>query len=536
MKFGAVAGIATAGLYKVNKGAIREAAQLQESAIGIKTELMEAGRNTQKIANIMKTMKGTAFSVQSWTPYNMAQIMDLEKELVKAGLKVGDIAGKNGAAAATAALAVYENLDPVATGVGMVKIATPFGVGGSGYMKQADMIAAAASASVTGAAEIVEAAKYAAGPMSDLGRPQKEMLAMSAMLAQVGVDSTMAGTSLRVFFTEAAKVKAFKDVNGDMIETGEIISKLRERFGDMGNADRREILTDIFGIRGGVVASALIRKGKGNWEEINEAIDKAASLQDKLDEAMKGFNKRVTALRGNVSSTIANLFQPALVPATALVKKVDELVSGIGRASMESDTLNKTVSNMSLGSMALGGVATAGAGVGALYYLRKSLKGAGGWKALFGRGASTAAGIAEGKAIEAATGVSSVFVTNWPAGFGAGGVASQAAAAAGLGFGGKAKKLFGAGAGILTKNPLVAAIAAGAIGGGMVGKYAYNNTDLGRNYGDWMGEKLDRILYPQAYGEETKNTVNISLHVDKDGRVIAETEDANTELAVGSYF
>jgi hypothetical protein len=68
------------------------------------------------------------------------------------------------------------------------------------------------------------------------------------------------------------------------------------------------------------------------------------------------------------------------------------------------------------------------------------LRSIGGVRGLFGGVASAGIGIAEGKAVEAATGVTPVFVTNWPGGFSGIG---ETIAAAGGGYAWRNLKKFG---------------------------------------------------------------------------------------------
>ncbi len=569
-KVAAVAAVGTAVLYKGTKAAVRGAGDLQEAFIGVRAELMEVDKSAAQINSTMKSLKATAFGVQGKTPFDMSQMMRLEKELIKAGATVEDIAGKTGFAAAAAFLGVYENIDPLRAGEAMISMAVPFKIAGKDAMMLADDISRSAAASVISADDILETAKMATSALGPLGRGHKEFLTMAAMLGQVGIKGSLAGTSMARFYTNASKQKGLRTTNGDLLEMDQLISRLRERFGTtsaeemkvfaeagddvdllmkklkkMGKAERLVQLTDMFDVRGARVAVALLNDGVGSYEDMVEAQARSASLQDKLAEKMKGFNASMTALKGDFSSTINNLFQPALTPLTALVKKVDEFVYKLGEASLKGDSLGKAVSAMSLGGIAAGGTITAGAGAAGLYYMRRLVKGAGGWKGLMAKGAGVAGGVAAGKAVEAATGVKPVFVTNWPAGFGGvssalkstGGAAAAAAlgskmrAAAGLRAGGKG--LLGlAGKARMLLNPYTAAVAAGT----GLGHAFYNKTETGKDWGDYLGEKIDMMFNPQFYADKNSNKVNITINVDRDGNIIAETDDLNTELAVGSFF
>ncbi len=501
--------------------------------LGVQAELMGAGKNAQVLNSELKNIKATAFSVQAWTPFDMTQVVALEKALIKAGASVEDVTGKTGAAAAAAALAVYENLDPVRTGEALIGIGTPFKITADKYMELADMVSRAASASTVGAAEIAETAKYAAGPMAALGRSNKEMLALSAVMAQVGISGSMAGTSLKNFFLEATKHKIFRDAQGNLLPTMKIIEKLRTMLKGKGDADQQNILKKLFGEQGMSVAIALLNEGKGSYEEIVRAMKEAAALQEKLQKAMEGYNRQLEGLRGTAKSTLANLFIPALAPLTKLLEKTNEFVTAIGTASQKSEGLGKAVSGISLGAAATGAAATVLLGGAGLYYGRKVLKGAGGIKGLLKGAGSTAAGIAEGKAVEAATGVTPVFVTNWPANLGGSAASAAAEAAAG---GGLLKKLgssFPKIASFLTVGALGKMALAGAAGygvGTLINKGIGNLTGRGEGWlGDILYDFINKVEKP-----EVKNNIPMNIYIDRNDRATVENQGMNTTTTVNT--
>lgn len=444
----AVAGYVAAKL----RPGVRAASDLQAEMLGAKAEMSSAGTSAAGLAKQLTAVRETAFQVQAWTPFDQTQIVAMEKDLIKAGARVQDIVGKNGAAAATAALATYEKLDPSQIGNALVGIGTPFKVAASGYMTLADDISRAASASTVGAADIAESAKYAAGPLAALHKTPKEMLALVAVMAQVGVTGSMAGTSLRRFFMMAARHKVFRQANGDLKSTVDIIDILHKKLDGKGAAEQSAILNTVFGPEGAPVALALLNKGKGSFDDILQQMDRAAPLAKKLNIQMEGFGKQMESLSGTSKSTIATLFQPALNPLTRLVKKTNEWVAALGTAAMHHDAIGKTLT--------YGGGALVGAAAlyGGYKLLRGGLAGMRVLKGLKGLGG----GVAAGKALEATAGVTPVYVVNMPSGgiaAGAGGIADA--------LGGKRGRLLGRLGGLLKRGALLGGRGAAALAGGL---------------------------------------------------------------------
>lgn len=272
------------------------------------------------------------------------------------------------------------------------------------------------------------------------------MLALAAVMAQVGIRGEMVGTSLK----------------------------------GMGEAQKSNALKKLFGEQGMPVALALLNEGKGSFAEISRAMEASISLQEKLRVSMEGFNKQLQSLRGTTRSLIAGLFLPALAPLTALLAKTNDWLTALGKAEQKNESIGKAVSGVSFGALGAGAAVSALAGGAALYYGRKALTGVGGIKGLFGSAASATAGIATGKAVEAAAGVTLVFVTNWPAGFGAGSALAETAAG-GLAAKGKSVLSWLAGnISSLAKTTLPVAIAgtAGYGAGTLLNNYLLQGTEF----------------------------------------------------------
>lgn len=531
----AMMGVVTAAAARGLRPAVNAAGDLQAEMLGTRAELDGAVKESRDLEMQLKRIKATAFTVQAWTPYDMGQIVALEKQLLKAGAKVDAVVGEKGAAAAAAALGVYEDLDPAETGKKLIGIATPFKLQANQFMDLADKISRAASASTVGASEIAETAKYAAPAMSELGQSVDEMLTLSAMLAQRGIESSMAGTGLRQFFNSAAKSKAFRDAAGNLKPLAEITAILKRNLDGLGEAEKQARLTKLFDVRGAVVAQALLDDGAASYEQIAAAMARSLSLQEKLEIKMRGFEAQLESLRGTSKSTIADLYQSALPPLTWVISKTNELIALIGQASQENEGLGKLVSGASFATLAGGAAATTMLAGAAVLYGRKVLSGLGGWKGLLGSATSASAGIAAGKAVEKATGVTPVFVTNWPPGglgAGPGGAVETAAAVAGAGWlkkmAGKAGVLAKAAPLLLGKTGLVGAAGTAGYGvgtglnhgfGWLAGKMSGGKYDGG----GWLGE----MLYDLLHREERQPTQNnINIQIDRQGRAFVETDNS----------
>ncbi|NOZ36838.1 MAG: phage tail tape measure protein [Gammaproteobacteria bacterium] len=219
--------------------------------------------------------------------------------------------------------------------------------------------------------------------------------------------------------------------------------------------------------------------------------------------------------------------------------------------------------------MILGGAAALGGTALAARYGGKALSGIAG-KFLKGAG-SLGAGVAKGKAIEAATGVKPVFVVNWPNNFdmGSGNIAKGLKSAVGgknsflnhlLDSGGSKKLLIGAPASTSLRGKLLASLGglgktlAGSLGStsllttaggvGLAGGGGYAlGTILERLSGGWLADKMTGgkyggsgwmgdWLYDVVHGKESQ-PINIhnEIAVDRNDRSVSKTNDMNTQIS-----
>ncbi|MBN1130292.1 MAG: phage tail tape measure protein [Chitinispirillaceae bacterium] len=220
------------------------------------------------------------------------------------------------------------------------------------------------------------------------------------------------------------------------------------------------------------------------------------------------------------------------------------------RRAAESFTvpLNKATTNLIKylrDEKKLSGGQIAGLGFGTLlaaYVGARFVKG--GIGRLLRTGTGTAGGIAAGKAVEAAAGVTPVFVTNWPAGLGLAGVAG----AAGTGGIAGRKALGTVGRGLLTYGPRAAlpvALAAGAMT--VVSKVHEKQTSVRlaeierEKTIEKTGYASDEIRDAIYKAKGQTPPVNIQITIDKEGRQVVQSNAPETKAQTtvrnrGSFY
>jgi len=530
---------------------IEASSDLQTALKKLEAELMTKSTPIAQVREELARLKETATAVGNPLPLDITQIMDAELALKKAGLAVKDIAGPKGAVAASSFLSVLEEMDPGRAATLVGDIGTQFQLTGDSYFDLADQIARAGSASSTGAAEIAESMTEVGSAAKRLGIDYKTTLAILALEAKVGLKGGRAGTALDAVLGSLTTKPTgdvqrmekkynvdFFDKKGQFVGLEASITQLKAAESKMTQQQREDFRKKLFGETGSTAAAALLDM-EGGYQAILREMEVQLEIDKKIEIRLQGHRAQVDAMKGTWRSIVADGFTPMLDILTASETKFNGILSGAAAFQSKHEGVNTAVSGIA-------GVGLAGGALFGGYKLLSAALGAGrvagglGAGGLTGALMGTATGIAAGKAVEAATGVAPVFVTNWPGGGiagGAGAVAgvpgagamAQMGAAARLAPGAPMGAFLGAtgAAGIATT--VAGVLSAGAVGYG-VGSLIQKGLEI-TGAADRMQEGLARALgaLGSDWGksiaddfarerERARTDLNLTVNVDKDGR------------------
>jgi TP901 family phage tail tape measure protein len=528
---------------------VKASGDLQEAMLRVKGNLAGGAKEAGVLARELAEVKRSAIEISANAPFSAEDVVNIENALLKAGMALPDVTGKAGAAFAATALASLTGSAPELIGDSLARIGSQFDLKGGQYGELADWIVKVDDASATSVPELIQGLRMAGSNAQALGISAKDSITTLGALAPLGERAGSSFNNMLIGMVgvnseqkkmlAAAKLSFFD--KGKFIGLDQATALLRKRFGGMKDDQQRlTVLTKIFGEEGARAANTLIGSAKG-FSEIEQAAKTALGLQDKMAIWAEGFNASMKKLGGTTRSTLASLFDPMLATLTKISNLANTVVGKIGAIAEEYKGVTTAVN-------AVGASAVVAGGGYALWQLAKGglagsrvLKGLGGLKGVLGTVTGAASGIAAGKAVEAATGVAPVFVTNWPNGFGGGagapGAADIATSAGWLGrFTGLAKgalaaesmtALAGMGAGtIAAAAALVLGTGAAAYGAGtLANDYLIEGTAVG----DAIGEQLNR-LFAFFGNEESKRAIEINMAIDAQGRVVATSNDMTTKV------
>jgi TP901 family phage tail tape measure protein len=418
------------------KPAVKDAADLQEALLGVEGILQGAHPNAGLLADQMARVRQNSVDIAAHMKYGADEITNVTRELLQGGVPLEAILGPKGAAFSVEALAEVSKTDPAETAKNIANIGHAFQLRPDQYGGAADLVA---RASITGSGSITQlfhnleqvgAIAHMSG--DDLKSTLVALKALAPLGEQGGSDlaaviQTMEGGRARGQKWMQKAGLNFYDKKGNFIGLDASLEKLRvwsDKEPDQHS--RLAKLGMIFQAGGSKAIEQLLAPsspGVKSYAEVKASVDEQASLQQRMETWEKGLNASLQEMGTTNKTTLATLFDPMLGKMTAAIKLSNELSGSLGTYASKHPAVADTAS---IGTAAV----VAGAGSYGIYRMIQAMgSGSKFLKGLMSGTASVSVGIAEGKAVEAATGVVPVFVTNFPSSFGGSGVGAAEDAA-----------------------------------------------------------------------------------------------------------
>lgn len=311
----------------------------------------------------LKDMSDDALEWGKNTQFSATESANAMNELAKGGMTQAQISG--GAMKATMELAAAGSLDMAQAASVAVQAIKTFNLPVEQASQVADALAGAANKSTAEVTELANGFKYVGGWASMAGWNINDVSGALALLSDHGLQSEMAGTALRNVMqrlaaptnTAAKLMNAYgfsvRDSTGQMVSATEVVRRLNETFGKLGDEEKQNVLSDIFGARALPAAVALMDEGADKLQEYIDSTTQAGYATEMAKNRMGELGWALEYLRGE-SETAAVNFGQALAPTIiSVAKSVEDLLTWFNSLS---DGEKQTIAQMALMVAAAGPV------------------------------------------------------------------------------------------------------------------------------------------------------------------------------------
>ena len=212
---------------------------------------------------------------------------------------------------------------------------TAFGLSAKDSGHFSDILAAASSNANTNVSMMGETFKYAAPVLGSLGYTAEDAALAIGLMANAGIKSSQAGTSLRGAITNLAKPTdtvaaamdkygiSLTDSSGKMLSLRELMEQLRQKLGGLSEAEQAQAAAALFGKEAMSGMLAIINGSDKDFEKLAGAIDNCDGSSEKMANTMND------NLQGQITILMSQLQELAISFGEILMPKIRDIVTHI---------------------------------------------------------------------------------------------------------------------------------------------------------------------------------------------------------------
>lgn len=314
-------------------------------------------------ASEMEALTEKAREMGSKTKFSASEAAEAMNYMAMAGWKTEDmLSGIEG----VMNLAAASGEDLATTSDIVADALTAFGLTAQDSGHFADVLAAASSNANTNVSMMGETFKYCAPIAGSLGFSVEDTAEAIGLMANAGIKSTQAGTSLRTIMTNlSGEVKicgdsigevtiATSNADGSMRDLSDILADCRVAFAGLSESEKAAAAESLVGKNAMSGFLVLMNAGEGDINKLSGAIDNcdgaAQNMADTMNDNLEG---QLTILKSALEE-LAISFGQLLIPA--LREVVQWLQGFIGFLNSLPEGVKKTIMVIALVAAALGPV------------------------------------------------------------------------------------------------------------------------------------------------------------------------------------
>lgn len=330
--------------------------------VGFDDAMRAVGGVTQASAKEMSMLRDTAKELGRTTSFTAAEVAGLMIELGRAGFSPDQIDAMTGAVLNLSRATGTEA--SLAAGI-MAASIRQFGLEAGDAARVSDSLTAAANGSFNSVEALGEALKYAGPVAADLGMSIEETLAVLGTLGNVGIQGSMAGTTLkRLSIIGAAEVQRLEQVFGVSLRNAAgaglplvaMLGRIADATNGLDRDQRVAKLNEAFGLLGITGASA-IGGAAANTQDLLRKIQSAAGVaartSEEMDAGIGGAFRKIMSAAEGAGIAIAETFEVELQVLT------ETLTEAIGAGTQWVEQNKELVASAVLATAGIVGIGTA---------------------------------------------------------------------------------------------------------------------------------------------------------------------------------
>ena len=277
------------------------------------------------------------------TRFEASEVAEAQKYQAMAGWKVNEVLAATPAIMDLAA-ASGENLGNVSDIV--TDSMTAFKWSAKDAAKFTDILAATATSTNTNINMLGESFKYVSPMASALGESIEDTATYLGILANNGIKSSMAGTSLNQVFSSLLNPTKdvdkmlynlgvrLKDDNGKFVGLNKVVSDLRGGLKNLGEFDQASVLNKIFGERGGRAILTILKSSNEEFNKLSDTIKNSEGATKKMADVMNsGLGGSLDKLKSSMSGFNIELMEIMSTPLSKWLdnsaKKMDDMTKAL---------------------------------------------------------------------------------------------------------------------------------------------------------------------------------------------------------------
>lgn len=250
---------------------------------------------------------------------------------------------------------------------------TAFGMKANESAHFADVLAQASSASNTNVAMLGESFKYVAPLAGSLGYSAEDTSIALGLMANAGIKSSQAGTTLKTALVNMAKPTgdmaeimdkyniSLTNSDGSMKSLHEVMNTLREKMGGLDKATQSATMAQLFGKESLAGMLAVINASPEDYEKLTNAIYNCDGASQQMADTMNNNLKGdFTILKSALEGLGIELYNSFSKPMRDIVKSANETVTqlidvfknegAIGLVGAVGEIMANIITNMAQGA------------------------------------------------------------------------------------------------------------------------------------------------------------------------------------------